>query len=225
MRERDFQIEFERQLQTMLPGYNVTTKLNSDMIFSYINRAKDEYVKQLYRAFQQNQEITDKLRTLVKKKIYVKADFTVEDKATNDRWSTNYPDDYLFTLGEETYIDIYSKACPLLVNKSRDVIEATIETVDRILENSLSEYHLHHNQARPIRLYTENKILLITDGNYGITRYILTYLSNAKDLGKDLKSEYIDLPEVTHKEIVNAAVRIYVSEAASTRQSEKSDNN
>lgn len=75
MRERDFQIQFERQLQTLIPGYNTTTKLNSDTIFSYINRAKDEYVKQLYRVFQQNQEITDKLRTLVDKTIYTKSDF------------------------------------------------------------------------------------------------------------------------------------------------------
>lgn len=219
MRERDFQIQFERQLQTLIPGYNTTTKLNSDTIFSYINRAKDEYVKQLYRVFQQNQEITDKLRTLVDKTIYTKSDFMVED----NRWSTSYPNNYLFALGEETFIDIYSNACPLLVVRTRDVLEATIETVDRILENSLSEYHLHHNQARPVRLYTENKIVLITDGNYGIIKYILTYLRNAKDLGKDLVKEYTELPEVTHQEIVDAAVRLYLSEAASTKQSDKSD--
>lgn len=219
MRERDFQIQFERQLQTMVPGYNISTKLTSDTIFSYINRAKDEYVKQLYRVFQQNQEITDKLRTLVDKTIYTKSDFTVDD----NRWLTNYPDNYLFTLGEEVSINIYSNNCPLLVVKTRDVLEATIETVDRMLENSLSEYHLHHNQARPIRLYTENKIVLITDGNYGIAKYILTYLRYAKDLGKDLVKEYTELPEVTHQEIVDAAVRLYISEAASTKQSEKSD--
>ena len=123
----------------------------------------------------------------------------------------------MFALGEETFIDIYSNACPLLVVRTRDVLEAIIETVDRILENSLSEYHLHHNQARPVRLYTENKIVLITDGNYGITKYILTYLRNAKDLGKNLVKEYTELPEVTHQEIVDAAVRLYLSEAASTK--------
>lgn len=218
MTERQFQISFERQLQTLIPGYNTTTKLNSDTIFQYINRAKDEYVKQLYRVFQQNQEITDKLRTLVDKTIYTKSDFVVEE----NRWSASYPNNYLFTLGEETFIDIYSNACPLLVVRTRDVLEATIETVDRILENSLSEYHLHHNQARPVRLYTENKIVLITDGNYGITKYIVTYLRNPRDLGSNLKEEYIELPEITHQEIVDAAVRLYLSEAASTK-SDRSD--
>lgn len=120
MRERDFQIQFERQLQTLIPGYNTTTKLNSDTIFSYINRAKDEYVKQLYRVFQQNQEITDKLRTLVDKTIYTKSDFMVED----NRWSTSYPNNYLFALGEETFIDIYSNACPLLVSQNQGRIRS-----------------------------------------------------------------------------------------------------
>lgn len=220
MTEREFQIAFERQLQTIIAGYNITTKITSDMIFSYINRAKDDYIKQLYRAFQQNQEITDKLRTLVTTAI---TNFNAAVHEGN-RWYYEYPEDYLFTLGEEVEIRICRNNCPTLVNKTRDVIEATIETVDRILENSLSEYHLHHNQARPIRLYTDNKIVLITDGKYGINKYSMTYLRKAKDLGKNLKEEYTELPEVTHKEIVDAAVRLYLSEAASTKQSEKSDN-
>lgn len=220
MTERLFQIQFERQLQTIIPGYNVSTKLTSDTIFSYLNRAKDEYIKQLYRQFQLNQEMSDKLRTLVSKRIYTKADFNEE----NNRWYTQYPQDYVFALGEEVYIDIYSNKCPLLITKVRDVLEATIESVDRILENSLSEYHLHYNQARPVRLYTENNIVLITDGNYGITKYILTYLRDAKDLGKDLLSEYTELPEVTHQEIVDVAVRLYISEASSTNKTEKSEN-
>lgn len=219
MTEREFQIAFERQLQTIIPGYNIQFKLNSDTIFYYINRTKDEYIKQLYRVFQANQEITDKLRTLVKKGKMEGINFTKE----GNRWSTVYPEDYLFALGEEVYITIRKNNCPNLITKTRDVIEATIETVDRILENSLSEYHLHHNQARPVRLYTENNIVLITDGNYDIDSYSLTYLRNGYDLGKDLTKEYTDLPKTDHQEIVDAAVRMYLSEAAATAQSDKSD--
>lgn len=219
MTERQFQIAFERQLQTIIPSYNSSVKLNSDTIFYYINRAKDEYIKQLYRVFQQNQEITDKLRTLVCKQEYVQKDMT----NTDNRWDMQYPTDYMFALGEETYIEICKNNCPNLVSKVRDITEATIETVDRILENSLSEYHLHHNQARPVRLYTENKIVLITDGNYGISKYILTYLRNAKNIGTDLTKQYNELPEVTHQEIVDAAVRMYITEAVSTKQSANTD--
>lgn len=219
MTEREFQISFERQLQTIIPGYNIKIKLTSDVIFYYINRAKDEYIKQLYRLFQQNQEITDRLRTLVKKDIMQGINFNRED----NRWIADYPEDYVHALGEEVYITIRKNKCPNLITKAKDVIEATIDTVDRILENSLSEYHLHYNQARPIRLYTENSIVLITDGNYDIDEYRLTYLRNGYDLGNDLMTEYKDLPEVDHQEIVDTAVRLYLSEATSTRQSERSD--
>ena len=221
MTERQFQIAFERQLNNIIPGYNIMSKLNSDTIFYYINRAKDEYVKQLYRAFQLNQELSDKLRTLVKTDKYTSFDF----KKVNNRWSTNYPEDYLYTLGEQVSIHIFDDRCPSLVSKSMDVIEATIETVDRILSNSLSEYHLHHNQARPVRLYTDGKIVLITDGNYGINEYQLTYLRNAKDLGNKLTEEYTELPVDTHQEIVDAAVMMYIQQAASMQQSDKSDKN
>lgn len=221
MTERQFQIAFERQLNNIIPGYNIMSKLNSDTIFYYINRAKDEYVKQLYRAFQLNQELSDKLRTLVKTDRYTGLDFN----RNNNRWSTNYPQDYLYTLGEQVSIHIFDDRCLSLVSKSMDVIEATIETVDRILSNSLSEYHLHHNQARPVRLYTDGKIVLITDGNYGINEYQLTYLRNAKDLGNKLTEEYTELPVDTHQEIVDAAVMMYIQQAASMQQSGKSDNN
>lgn len=221
MTERQFQIAFERQLNNIIPGYNIMSKLNSDTIFYYINRAKDEYVKQLYRAFQLNQELSDKLRTLVKTDRYTGLDFN----RNNNRWATNYPQDYLYTLGEQVSIHIFDDRCPSLVSKSMDVIEATIETVDRILSNSLSEYHLHHNQARPVRLYTDGKIVLITDGNYGINEYQLTYLRNAKDLGNNLTEEYTEMPVDTHQEIVDAAVMMYIQQAASMQQSDKSDKN
>ena len=221
MTERQFQIAFERQLNNIIPGYNIMSKLNSDTIFYYINRAKDEYVKQLYRAFQLNQELSDKLRTLVKTDRYTGLDFN----RNNHRWPTNYPQDYLYTLGEQVSIHIFDDRCPSLVSKSMDVIEATIETVDRILSNSLSEYHLHHNQARPVRLYTDGKIVLITDGNYGINEYQLTYLRNAKDLGNNLTEEYTEMPVDTHQEIVDAAVMMYIQQAASMQQSDKSDKN
>lgn len=219
MTERELQIAFERQLSTIVPSYNLKVKLPSDTIFFYLNKAKDEYVKQVYRVFQQNQELSDKLRTLVQTNTYNSLDFKVQD----NKWIVQYPNNYLFSLGEEVQIKILDNKCPNLVTKTRDVIEATIETVDRILENSLSEYHLHHNQARPVRLQTENNIVLYTDGNYAIHKYTLTFLRSAKNIGQNLTKEYTELPEHTHQEIVDAAVNMYIAQAASTQRSEKSD--
>ena len=209
MRQRDFQINMERQLNNIIPGYNVTVKFASDTLFHFINKAKDEYVKQNFRSFQANQEITDNIRTLVKTKGYTTYNF----KHLGNRWETNYPDDYMYALGENTYISIRDNTCNNLITREADVLEATVETVSSMLNNSLSDHRLHYNQARPIRVYLDNKIVLYTDGNYDINSYELTYLRKAKDLGKfeELTEEYTDLPEHTHQAIVDLAVQMLVA--------------
>lgn len=219
MTEREFQIGFERQLIQILPQYEVEFKLTSDTIFFYINKAKDFYIRDLYRVFQQNQELSDKLRTLVKTKEYTSTDF----KVNGNEYSTDYPADYVYALGERILIQVTDNECDNLITKSCDVLEATIESVDRQLENSLSEYHLKYNQAKPIRVYTDNKIILYTDGKYSIKNYWFTYLTPAKELGNNLDNEYTDLPENTHKEIIDIAVNMFIQQKTLTAQKESNN--
>lgn len=221
MTEREFQIAFERQLNQIIPSTSLVDKLDSDTIFFYINKAKDYYIRDLYRQFQLNQELSDKLRTLVKTQHFSDTDFTQD----GNKWSTDYPEDYVFALGEKVHIEIIDNECENLIVRSNDVIEATIESVDKILENSLSEYHLRYNQAKPVRVYTDNKIILYTDGKYNISWYELTYLKPALDLGNHLLEEYTDLPESTHKEIIDVAVQMYIQHKAllTSSNSEKSN--
>ena len=209
MTERQFQINMERQLNNIIPGYGVAIKYNSDTLFHYINKAKDEYFKSLFRIFQANQELSDNIRTLVKTQTYNASNFKVSGK----KWETKYPTDYVFALGENVYISIKDNKCADLVVHESDVLEATIENISSQLNNSLSDHRLKYNQAKPLRLYTDNSIVLFTDGNYGINVYELTYLRKPKDLGKyeELTKEYTDLPENTHQEIVNLAVQMLVS--------------
>ena len=173
MCERDFQINVERQLNNIIPNYNETIKFPSDTLFHFINKAKDEYVKQNFRVFQRNQEITDNIRTLVNTKDYTTYNFS----KLGNKWEASYPEDYMFALGENVYISIKDNKCNNLITHESDVIEATIETVSSRLSNSLSDHKLRYNQAKPIRVYTDNKIVLYTDGNYDISSYQLTYLS------------------------------------------------
>lgn len=102
MCERDFQINVERQLNNIIPNYNETIKFPSDTLFHFINKAKDEYVKQNFRVFQRNQEITDNIRTLVNTKSYTTYSFS----KLGNKWEANYPEDYMFALGENVYISI-----------------------------------------------------------------------------------------------------------------------
>lgn len=218
MTERQFQINMERQLDSIIPSYDKTIKYPSDTLFHYLNKAKDEYTKQLFRIFQANQELSDNIRTLVKTQTYNAGNFRVSGK----KWETDYPDDYVFALGENVYISIKDNKCNNLIVHESDVLEATIENISSQLNNSLSDYRLRYNQARPLRLYQDNAIILYTDGKYDINSYELTYLRKAKDLGKfeDLTKEYTDLPENTHQDIVDLAVQLLVNNIAGSRSKE-----
>lgn len=221
MTEREFQISMERQLDLIIPGYDKTIKYTSDTLFLILNKAKDEYVKQMFRVFQANQELSDNIRTLVKTQTYNALNF----KVTGKKWQTTYPSDYMFALGENVYISIKDNKCNNLIVHESDVLEATTENISSQLNNSLSDHRLRYNQARPLRLYQDNAIILYTDGNYGISSYELTYLRKAKDLGKfeDLTKEYTDLPQNTHQEIVDLAVQMLVNyvSGANSKETQK----
>ena len=91
MTERQFQINMERQLDSIIPSYDKTIKYPSDTLFHYLNKAKDEYTKQLFRIFQANQQLSDNIRTLVKTQTYNAGNCRVSGK----KWETDYPYDYV----------------------------------------------------------------------------------------------------------------------------------
>ena len=97
--------------------------------------------------------------------------------------------------------------------KYNDTIEATIETIDRQLNNSLSEHLLKYCNARPLKLIQGNDVLLYTDGKYKVSEYKITYLSKPLfiDSSNITNTEYTSLPEHTHMEIVKMAVQLYLA--------------
>ena len=215
MTHRQLQIEFERWINAIDATTTVSNKLNSDTIFAYLNIGKDKFWKTRYsglnikgEGFEQSQKRIDDLRTLV----------TVQEYNTITDNSITLPEDYTLTLGETASISSTTSPCwpktgntPII--KTTDVIEATIENIDAILANSLSEHRLHLNRAKPIRLYQGNTIKFYTDGNYSVVGYKLTYLRAPGNIGDTavLSTEYTDLPEHTHSEIVRLAVQYYMS--------------
>lgn len=101
-----------------------------------------------------------------------------------DSISFEYPLDYMLAAGEDVKIGTFTEITEgsshsfsnNIVYKRTDIIEATIENVDSKLGSSISEHKLHNNHAKPIRLFSDNNIILFTDGNYYINKYGLTYL-------------------------------------------------
>lgn len=223
MSPRELQIEVERRLQLINPELSLAGKLPSDTIMSFINEAIDKFWKTRYsglnfkqRGFEQDQKRTDDLRTLVTKRTYKDIDIT---KVNQEKYTVTLPDDYVILLGDTAGIapadgitnDCWEKDSEGNYKvKYSDTIEGTIETVDRIKENSLSEYHLKYTKAKPIKLMQDNTITLYTDGQYKVAEYTIEYLKRPSKvtLVDTPTDEYTDLPAHTHMEIVKIAVQL-----------------
>ena len=132
-------------------------------------------------------------------------------------YSVELPDDYVLLLGDTAGIqpsDEYPNECwekdnlGAYIVKYTDTLESTIETLDRQLSNSLSEHKLKYCQARPLKLIQDNNVILYTDGKYKVSEYELTYLAKPSEINSSniTNTEYTDLPEHTHMEIVKMAI-------------------
>ena len=223
---KHFVIEFERRLQVMFPDMIIENKPSSDLILQYINNAIMKFVTTRYTGtnfknlgFEQDQKRTDDLKNLVETFTYSFDEY--EDPSTD---GVELPSNYMHLLGETVYIYSYDKCWPKLngapVVKNTDVIEATIENVDKKLENTLSEHRLRGSKAKPIRLLVGNKLLLFTEGNYKISKYKMFYLRFPKMINLNNPTEqYTDLSEDTQREVINIAVSAYLGDKGDQRYS------
>lgn len=224
MTQREFQIEFERRLQLIDPNLVIKEKLTSDTIISFINEAIDKFYKTRYsginfkaQGFEQTQKRIDDLRTLIKNKKYTEGSINKSDR---NSYSVELPEDYVLLLGDTAGIQPSNlNECwetnerGEYIIKYTDTLESTIETLDRQLGNSLSEHKLKYCQARPLKLIQDNNVILYTDGNYKISEYQITYLAKPSKINSSnvTNTEYTDLPEHTHMEIVKMAIQIYLA--------------
>lgn len=217
---------FELELNKLDDNF---TKPTTNTTEYFLNAGLDKFWKTRYsqnnpkvRGFEQIQKRIDDLRTLV-------AEVTlVPDTTSKDLYTVTIPEDYVILLGDTAGIspaDGYTDPCWELDSDGNyvihysDVLEGSIETIDRIKENSLSEYHLRYTKAKPIRLLSENEIKLYTDGKYKVSKYILHYLRKPHyiDIHTEPFKEYTDMPEHTHLEIVKLAAQLYIENQANPR--------
>ena len=152
------------------------TKPKTNISEYFLNTALDKFWKTRYsennfkrESFEQTQKRTDDLRTLVANKVYTDDIVTLNSK----EYQVELPEDYVILLGDTAGIapaDGIENECwekdeeRNYISHYSDTIEGTIETIDRIKENSLSEHKLKYTKAKPIRLIAGNNIYLHTDG-------------------------------------------------------------
>lgn len=224
----EFQVAFERELNVF---YNALDKPTSDTTFYWLNQAVLKFVKTRYSgtnakqtAFEQDQKRIDDLRTLVQ----LITSEAIETKVMPNEYLIPLAKDHLFHLGTKAGIlpknDMTGNKCwnrdenGNYVIRYTDPIEVTVDTLDRHLENSLSEHHLHYCAAKPLQLTRGSRLMLYTDDNYKISKCHVTYLRTPKAITLDKPFEnYTELPEHTHQEIVKLAVQMYLESKTDQR--------
>ncbi len=237
---RNFMIELDKLSLSSYPSF-----LKAEIDY-WINQAIEVFVKTRYsgtntrlKAFQQDQKRTDDLRTLVRTISYQKPDDGPPQNDFNpiiqdiDHSYVIYPEDYMVSLGESVFLNFGDSLCwrnnscdsgnqsPLVRS---DVMEATIENLDSKLSNELSDHRMNvTGKVRPIRVHSDNKIMLFTDGKYSVDRYDLTYLANPPKIKWDnsnLDNNRITLtvmPEHTWSEILSLSVLFALESISESR--------
>lgn len=222
----EFQVAFERELNVF---YKALEKPTSDTTFYWLNQALMKFVKTRYSGvnakqsgFEQTQKRIEDLRTLV-----TTANCSANNTAANE-YTILLPPDQMFHLGTRVGIlpknDVAGNNCWAKDAKGKyviryaDPIEVTVDTLDRTLENSLSEHNLHYCQAKPLQLFRGNNAVFYTDDNYKVQECIITYLKTPTAITLDQPFvNYTALPEHTHQEIVKLAVQMYLESTVDQR--------
>lgn len=227
MKYIDLQSSFELEINKLDDGLNKPKSLDTEY---FLNAGLDKFWKTRYsqnnyklQGFEQTQKRIDDLRTLVTDYTYDSDQITA---VSDSLYTVQLPDDYVVLLGDTAGITpVGYNACWDTDNDGNyvphysDTIEGKIETIDRIKENSLSEYHLRYTKAKPIKLIAGNTVSLHTDGSYKVSQYIIQYLRKPQYINIHNKpfEEYTDMPEHTQLEIVKLAAQLYLQNQADPR--------
>lgn len=135
-----------------------------------------------------------------------------------DEYIIDMPDELLYVLSESVLIDSLDGGHQKLVS----VFECTHDNYAYRISNSLTDFHYKNYKARPLRIRLNGEIKLLTDKNYEIKKYILSYIAKPylfsqhwKDAGMD--SEYDEINETALPEIIKMAAQMYLENTKDDR--------
>jgi hypothetical protein len=168
----------------------------------WLTNAIKRFGKLRYKEFEKSQKRIDDLRTLIKH-------YSDVSSVAGD-----YTNGYAFQLpiagsgvGDEDYWFALSEECSAVVSGGATrfgVTECTIDEYRSKIDDPYSEHILHYNTAKPLRIFNNNSVELISDGTYTVSAYYLTYLRKPAEVSLSGAVD-CDLPEHTHDEIVKLA--------------------
>jgi len=217
MTARDMQNGFELEINK----FDSDQIIESHIIFYWLNQAQDRLIKTYYSgnnpkgdAFEQTQKRIDDLRPLIKEaRLYLTAGVDGINKPNS--FIATIPADYWFAVNEEVLIQMPDITGNFTLTKRMSVTQSTLDTYPRQIADPYSEHILHYEQAKPLRLFKENYVELVTDGYYQINFYYLRYIK--KPVNIDLETGICELPDHMHTEIVTKAVNLYLENIGDPR--------
>ncbi|QOR58441.1 hypothetical protein [uncultured phage cr118_1] len=243
MRKIDFQIGFLNEINrsSLISDKPTTFEINYWLTAGIRKAIKTKYTGfNLKReAFEESEKRIEDLRFLVEEYTFDSTNLIKQTKTTSyDTYKLLFKNDSNFDVNDMWYIvnetvgiSSTNKCWEILpgtstpIIKTVDVIQCTHDNIDQRLNNSLSDYHLHNNYARPLRLFTKNGVTFYTDGNYDINTYTISYIKKpeAIDVTVDPFDEYTELPDSIHDEVIKLAAKMYIENKMDQRYSSYSN--
>ena len=202
-----FKLELDKIDSLQYPSFT------SNEIDYWINKAIRKFVKTRYsginykgEGFEQTQKRIDDLRTLVRE---VSVPCTTSGAIKPNGYvltspgltHANFTTTYWLSLGEEVTITPSGSAAI-----RQGVTEVTSDEYRFEIDNPYSSFRLHYGCAKPLRLFYNDTIEFISDGNYTINTAYVRYIKEPVTVV--LATTSCDLPSGVHDEIVVLATQL-----------------
>ena len=227
------QVEFERRIQLMNPNFELTEKLTSDTIFSFLNAYCERYVRNNYLQEDMVQDGTrqQKKNADALKGLITRQTLTIATKDSNNTDKTSdraiLPTNYFLYIRSNSLIsknykldtEILSEA-DYVVTPNKTIREDDVEKIISTYYNKtiLRNPYIVLNNGNESDVDRDLYINIIHDEYTIIKKLDLVYYRKPKRfdvIGVDSLTIFdeCELPENVHMEIVEGAVEMFITEA------------
>ena len=233
MKAREMQVEFERRIQLMNPNFELTEKLTSDTIFSFLNAYCERYVRNNYLQEDMVQDGTrqQKKNADALKGLITRQTLTIATKDSNNTDKTSdrsvLPTNYFLYIRSNSLISKNYKLDTEIALEANYVVTPNKTIREDDVEKIISTYYNKTILRNPyIVLNNGNEsdvdrdlyINIIHDEYTIIKKLDLVYYRKPKRfdvIGVDSLTIFdeCELPENVHMEIVEGAVEMFITEA------------
>jgi hypothetical protein len=198
---RAVKLELDKSSALELPAFE------PEELDYWINRAISDYVKDKCQNIEKNQSYIDDLKTLIESYTpTLPVPTTISNNLEEyDFDISSIQDTYYKFIKDEVKILFTDSAIGVDIDKWQGLTEVTHDNYREYLDNPYSEHILHYGEAKPLRYFSNNLIVILTDGSYDITDYNFKYIRLPASVYLDLTSVAsvdCDLPIHIHQEIV-----------------------